>query len=276
VVIKTEDGGVSWTSRLDGLPPNEFVDDIAVAPSQPNVVYVAMSRQGVYRSAQCGNDWQERNGDLPLGDDFISNKLAVDPTRSNRLFLAFSSFSIPGRNRSVRTTNIGFSWQLADAGLPREYVYALAVSAQNPARLYASTYSGLFGSSDGGDSWQLLVETFDGDRILHIALDSGMPDHLYAATRDRIFQNHDGGLAWYPAEPSPLTPLEISDLAYEPEQGLLYVGTDGGLFSAYSRASTFSALSPVGLAVLGVILLAAGIVESRRRSARLSALPRDR
>ena len=90
---KTTTGGATWTSLMDELPMSS-VGDIAIAPSDPNVVYVGMgepnNRQsssignGVYGSRDGGKTWTH----LGLEDTQSIGRVVVSPTDANTVYVA--------------------------------------------------------------------------------------------------------------------------------------------------------------------------------------------
>ena len=235
---------------------------MAVARSEANRVYVVLG-VGVLRSSNGGQSWQAATGGLPIGSSTPPYALVVQPGNAARLYIAFRDGS---RSRVFRTTNSGTLWQASDSGLPDQVVYDLAVGDGEPGVVLAIGEDGVYRSEDGGDAWQLLIRDLEGETVRHMTLDPTDDNHIFAATRDRVYQSHDGGLGWYAAGPSPLAPYEITHLAYAPEPGLLYAGTDGGLFATPARAASIPVLSPVGLVALCTALLVAGLwFRSRNR-----------
>ena len=76
-LFRTEDGGESWEPLEDGLPltANDRIRGIAIDPDEPAIVYISSS-QGVYKSYDAGDTWEEKNhglGSLHLW------KIIVDP-----------------------------------------------------------------------------------------------------------------------------------------------------------------------------------------------------
>ena len=92
-VWKTTDFGRTWTPIFDDQPTGS-IGAIAVAPSDPNIVYVASGEglqrpdlstgDGIYRSTDAGKTWTH----LGLRDGQQIPSMVVDPHDPNRLFVA--------------------------------------------------------------------------------------------------------------------------------------------------------------------------------------------
>ena len=92
-VWKTTDAGTTWTPIFDDQP-TQSIGAIAVAPSDPNVIYVGSGEglhrpdlsvgDGLYKSTDAGRTWTH----LGLRDAQQIAEIAVDPRDPNRLFVA--------------------------------------------------------------------------------------------------------------------------------------------------------------------------------------------
>jgi photosystem II stability/assembly factor-like uncharacterized protein len=117
-VWKTTDYGRTWNPIFDDQPTGS-VGDIAVSPSNPDVIYVGSGEglqrpdlsvgNGIYKSTDGGHSWI--NTGLKEGQQV--GGLAIDPTNENRVFAAVLGHPYgPNKERGVyRTTNGGKTWE---------------------------------------------------------------------------------------------------------------------------------------------------------------------
>src|SRR5712692_8544647 len=92
-VWKTDDYGRTWAPIFDEQPTGS-IGAIAVAPSNPNIVYVGSGEglhrpdlsvgDGIYKSTDAGKTWTH----LGLRDGQQIPQIAIDPRDANRLFVA--------------------------------------------------------------------------------------------------------------------------------------------------------------------------------------------
>ncbi|MEA2706878.1 MAG: hypothetical protein QOH22_1666, partial [Gemmatimonadaceae bacterium] len=92
-VWKTIDGGRVWTPIFDSQS-TASIGAIAVAPSQPNTIYVGSGEStlrdsvgygnGVYKSTDAGHTWMH----LGLDETHHIGKIAIDPKNPNNVFVA--------------------------------------------------------------------------------------------------------------------------------------------------------------------------------------------
>src|SRR5580700_8624187 len=116
-VWKTDDDGRTWTPIFDSQP-TQSIGAIAVAPSNPQIIYVASGEglhrpdlsvgNGVYRSVDSGLNWTH----LALDDAQQIPDLAVDPRDPNRLYAAVLGHPFgPSSQRGIfRSTDGGKNW----------------------------------------------------------------------------------------------------------------------------------------------------------------------
>ena len=181
-LVRSTDGGLTW---LPGLALElEEVLAVAVAPSEPDVVY-AGSRQGsVFRSLDGGVTWTETG----TPDAPVVGVLAVDPTDAERV-LAGGALDL-----IVLTTDGGASWSRIDLGRDRSAVVAFAFDPVAAATVYAATGAAYLRSLDGGASWTKVLETRRVPQDLEAhPFDSGT---LFAATHRGVETSTDGGQTW--------------------------------------------------------------------------------
>ena len=135
----TSDGGKSW-SLLPSPSLKPFIPlAVAIAESQPNVMYMATAREGMYRSDSGGFSWTSVSKGLPEarsgGRPVEIRTLAVHPLNAQTVYLAHE------RHGVYRSTDGGASWHPFKDGLPLllgrgtdppQFVF----DPEDPARLY--------------------------------------------------------------------------------------------------------------------------------------------
>ena len=117
-VWKSHDYGRTWVTVFDNQP-TQSVGAIAVAPSNPDIIYVASGEglhrpdlsvgDGIYRSSDGGKSWTH----LGLREGQQIPALAVDPRDPNRLFAAVLGHPYgPSPERGIfRSRTAGSTWQ---------------------------------------------------------------------------------------------------------------------------------------------------------------------
>jgi photosystem II stability/assembly factor-like uncharacterized protein len=224
-VWKSENGGLDWKPIFDDEPTNS-IGSIAVAPSDPNVVYVGSGEAnirgnvafgtGIFKSSDAGRTWQQvwkTHGQI--------GTMAVDPRNPDIAFAAVlgSPFG-PNQDRGVyRTTDGGKSWKQVLFKNERTGASDVAFDPNNPRILFAGMWqalrqpwnatsggpgSGLVRSDDGGDTWKEYEHGKkglpDGDwgKVgMRIApSDSNRVYALIEAKDGGLFRSDDGGANW--------------------------------------------------------------------------------
>ena len=226
-VWKTTDYGRIWTPIFDDQPTGS-IGAIAVAPSDPNIIYVGSGEglqrpdlstgDGIYKSSDAGKTWAH----LGLRDGQQIPMIAVDPRDPNRIFVAVLGHPYgPNEERGIfRSTDGGRTFQKVlykneDVGgmdvafdpSNSQTVYAVLWQArQGPWENGAFTGpgSGLFKSTDGGSNWRQLTSGLPGAAEglgrIGIEVSSANPNRLYAivgATKlGGVYRSDDAGESW--------------------------------------------------------------------------------
>ncbi len=134
-----------------------------------------------------------------------------------------------------RSLDGGATWELAAAGLDTKApIYALAVDAKLPNRLWAATANAIFRSTDGGAHWTKVRD--GGARTL--AADPQAAGTIYAPNGDGPLQRStDAGASWQTL-PGPVK--DVAALAIDPVQTQnLYAGTRAGVFTSKNRGASW-------------------------------------
>src|SRR3954447_7778930 len=178
-IFKTTDNGAHWDPIFDREPVSS-IGSLAVAPSDPNVVWADTGEafirsnisigNGIYKSTDAGKTWSHAGLDATgrIG------RVVIDP-RNPEIVLACALGHAygPQPDRGVyRTTDGGKTWQRALFVDENTGCSDLAMDARNPRVLFAGMWqveihtwgrasggagSGLFKSTDGGATWTRLT-----------------------------------------------------------------------------------------------------------------------
>ena len=194
------------------------VRSVAIHPADPALIVAGTSAGQVYLSRDGGATWGDAGDGVALPGWVVSD-LVFDPGFSGgageprpepapppRLWAAL--WGIWGGGTVVSSDDLGRTWTPRGDGLPGDQVYALAVvssapsgdaspAGAPPARLYAGTRSGVYGSTDGGASWRLLTAALpEMQKVTSLMIDPGAPSTVIAGTWRRAYRSDDGGLTW--------------------------------------------------------------------------------
>ncbi len=225
-VWKTHDGGIYWQNISDGFFQRASVGGIAVASTDPNVIYVGMGEStirgnvshgdGVYRSTDAGKTWTH----LDLANTRNIGKVRVHPQDPDTVYVAaFGHAHGPNEERGVyRSRDGGKTWDRVlfrnqDAGAidlsidpynPRVIYAALWQARRNPYSLTSGgPGSGLFRSTDGGDTWTEITRNRNLPKgvlgKIGVCASGAQRDRVYAiveAEDGAVFRSDDAGETW--------------------------------------------------------------------------------
>ncbi len=225
-VWKTIDAGANWFPISDSTFRSSSVGAIAVAPSDPNVLYVGMGEgdmrsnisygDGIYKSTDAGKTWKHVG--LPKADA-ISN-IEIHPTNSDIAYVAsVGNPFAPNPERGIfRTTDGGKSWKQILSKNDSTGAVMVRLDPNNPRIVYASTWQayrngysmssggkgcGLYKSMDGGDTWENLSQKSGMPKgvlgKIGIAVSASNSNRLFALVENAkggLFRSDDGGEHW--------------------------------------------------------------------------------
>jgi len=213
-IWKSTDAGTTWCNVADGQIATGSVGALAVAPSDPNVVYAGMGEadvrgvttsfgDGVYRSTDAGKTWSHLG--LELTRQIAA--IVIHPDDPDTAWLAAQGNPWqPSAERGVyRTTDGGATWQRVLFVDENSGATGLCLDPTNPRILYAAIWdhrrlpwhirsggpgSGVYKSTDGGETWSELKNGLP-DKMgkIDVAVSPSRPERLWI-----LVEAHDGGL----------------------------------------------------------------------------------
>ncbi len=225
-VWKTTDSGTYWENVSDGFFKRASVGAIAVAESDPNVLYVGMGEatirgnvshgDGVYRSTDAGKTWMH----CGLAETRNISKVRVHPHNADLVYVAaFGHAHGPNAERGVyRSKDGGASWEQVLFRGENAGAIDLAMDPNNPRILFAAFWearrgahelvsggagSGIFRSTDGGDTWTEITRNRGLPTgvlgKIGIAVSPAQEGRVWAvieAEDGAVFRSDDGGDTW--------------------------------------------------------------------------------
>ena len=262
-IFKSVNNAVTWKAVFDEEGTSLSIGDIAIAPSDPNIVWAGTgepnNRQssswgdGVYKSVDGGETWKY----MGLKNTHNIGRVVINPTNPDIVIVAaVGHLWGPNPERGLyRTKDGGKTWEKIleindDTGV-------VEVAMEDNGRvLYAATYqrrrrawgfvgggphSGLYRSLDGGDTWEKLTKGLPEGDMGRIGLDiSKSHSHIvYAIIESKnggVFRSEDRGDSWTKMSSTNPRPMYYSQIRVDPKHpnkvwvlgSPLFVSIDGG------------------------------------------------
>jgi photosystem II stability/assembly factor-like uncharacterized protein len=215
-VWKTDDNGATWQAIFEHHPSTS-VGDIAVAPSNPDIVWVgtgeanlfraSMPGVGVYKSTDGGRTFRHAG----LTDSHSIGRIVVHPTDANTVYVAASGRGwTDNEMRGVfKTTNGGRTWSKVFYRSPRTGAIDLVMDPTDPNTLYAAMWQrlrrkwsdpraepdyregGVWRTTDAGRTWSEVSEGLPAPQFrgrIGIDISRTNPHVLYA-----LVDNYEAG-----------------------------------------------------------------------------------
>jgi photosystem II stability/assembly factor-like uncharacterized protein len=228
-VWKTNDYGQTWKPIFDSENTSS-VGDVAVAPSNPNVVYVGSGEgiqrpdlsigNGLYKSTDAGATWKN----MGLFDAQQIGGISIDPFNENRIFVAALGHPYgPNKERGVyRSLDGGKTLQQVLYIDENTGAVQVGIDPNNTNIVFATIWSarqgpwengawngeasGLYKSMDGGNTWKKITKGLpttkqDGLGRIGFTIAPSNSKRMYATvdaeTKGGIYRSDDAGESWY-------------------------------------------------------------------------------
>jgi len=271
-LFRTTDGGTTWTPIADGKIPLGSMGSIAVADSDPNIIYVGTGSdgvrsnvstgRGVYRTTDGGTTWQF----VGLYNAGQIGAVRIHPTNPNVVWVAANGDAFKrNTDRGIfKTEDGGKTWR--KVLYVSDGVGAMDVELQpgNPNVVYAwmsrlerkpwtiisgSPDGGFFKSSDGGNTFTHITSGLPTDLLgkANLAVTNAKPDRIYALVEalpgGGLYRSDDAGQTWtlINSQASLIQrPFYYTTLGADPTNAdVLYAGAES-FFKSSDGGKTFS------------------------------------
>lgn len=275
-IFKTTNGGVTWTPLFDGQAVAS-IGAIAIAPSDPSVIYVGTGEgnprndasigDGMYKSIDAGGHWTR----IGLQDTEKFARVAIDPRNADVVYAcALGREWGPNEDRGLyKTIDGGKSWNKILYKNDLTGCSDVDIDPNNANVVYAGMWTfrrwawftdsgggetAVYKSSDGGATWTRLSGPDAGrglpkgpmDRI-GVAVARSNPDIVYivSETKDEgeLWRTDDAGATWRMVSRDPninFRPFYYADIRVDPQHPNTVYALSGGLYKSEDGGRTFA------------------------------------
>lgn len=216
-LFETKNNGSSFTPVFDGQGTLDL-GAVAIAPSNPQVIYVGTGESnssrssyagaGMFRSTDGGKTWQH----IGLTATQHTGRIVVHPKNPDIAWVAANgALYSKDDNRGVyKTTDGGKTWKKTLFVNDSTGAFDLVINPNNPDQLWAATWtrlrkawnfegngpgSAIYRSDDGGETWQKSMQGIpSGEFTGRIGLDiaASSPNILYAVMDNQEKEKKEG------------------------------------------------------------------------------------
>jgi photosystem II stability/assembly factor-like uncharacterized protein len=273
-LFRTTDGGQSWVPITDGQVPLGSSGDIAVAASDPNVIYYGTGSdgvrsnvstgRGVYKSLDGGRTWQFAG----LYNAGQIGAVRIHPSDPNTVWVAANGDIFkPSAERGIfKTTDGGRTWRKTLFVSDSTGAMDVELQPGNPNVVYAwlsrierkpwsiisgSREGGFYKSTDGGERWTRIPAGLPNELIGkgNLAVTAANPERIYALIEAKpgggVYRSDDAGQSWTQTNSQGALvqrPFYYTTLGADPTNAdVVYAGAEG-FFKSTDGGRTFTTL----------------------------------
>jgi hypothetical protein len=257
-LFRSQDGGSTWASVNNGLPPGVTVSSIVPDPAQFGRLYLGTDT-GIFVSDDNGDHWQSASAGLPSGADGAVTALLLSPVDPMTLYAGTAHRGIFVSHDGAKT------WSASARGLPPgATVHALLAEPEGQGvRVFAALGgAGVYQLGDGSAAWTAsssgLPAGVDG---LSLLAQPANPGGLYVGTSAGIYRSADDGASWKAVNDGlGQTPPQVFALALNDQQtAFIYAATSAGAYRSADGGATWDQVAAgipadhpvVALAIIG-------------------------
>src|SRR5437762_3873537 len=231
-LFRTTDGGVTWVAITDGKVPLGSTGCVAVADSDPNVIYLGTGSddvrsnvstgRGMYKSTDAGQTWKF----IGLYNAGQIGGVRIHPTDPNTVWVSAqgNAFKSTSERGIFKTTDGGATWK--KVLFVSDQVGSMDVELQpgNPKVVYAwmsqlerkpwtivsgGREGGFYKSTDGGENFSKIMNGLPTELIgkANLAVTAAKPNRIYALVEAKpgggLYRSDDAGQSWTAMKPQP-------------------------------------------------------------------------
>ena len=191
-IYKSTDGGNNWTNTTNGITSGEKIDDIAIAPSNTNVIYFSVNGN-LYKTTNAGSSWTDINTNF--SEDITD--IAVAYNNPEKVFVTLSGFS--DDYKVFYSTDGGNSWTNISNGLPNVPTNTIVYEKYTNDRIYIGTDLGVFVKDGLNSNWATFNNGLPNVVIDELEINYAQ-NKIYAATFGRglwqsdLYSNNNASL----------------------------------------------------------------------------------
>lgn len=231
------------------------IEDVHVAPSNPNTIYIGSRSGGLWKTTDGGQNW------ISAGTDFLFasgvNTVTASPTNPDSVLINVRNAQNGISHGIYRSINGGTAWTLSNfnptnvgfGGLGSYFViYEIAYHPRVPNLIFIATNEGIYRSNNNLQSW---TQLYSPNNFTDIAFHPTDDDVLYvynASNPNVILRSTDQGLSYTNSATltgnNNTTNLEISTSGDCPD--CVYAATTNGVWKSTDQGQSFTFMSNPG------------------------------
>ena len=226
-LVKSTDGGATWSTPATEFLPQLYPQYIEVDPSNADIAYVSTYNAGLWKTTDRGVTWTPSSAGLP---DRVES-IGIDPANPSVIYV--STYETP--NNIFKSTDGGAHWAPWGNMRPGN-VTTFAFDPSDTNTIYAGSGADVIKTTDAGANWNQI--DFGGPagvyaRATAVLVDPVIPSTVFVVSPGNepgFLRSVDSGVSWerFPLQISQLDVLFLDSAALDPQfPNRIHVGVTG-------------------------------------------------
>ena len=196
-VFKTENGGLSWDAKNNGVNISQPLHAIIISPTNSDILFMATSGNYILRTIDAGETWiRQRNG---LGSRYYYS-VAVHPLNGNFIFAGSYEDGI------FMSKDGGDNWLDINNNLGNGVINTIALDPIDTNTVYVGTDAGIFKTNNAAiivdntsiADWDTIGSGWDSTPIKSLLVHPADNTLLFTCIQDDgIYKSADTGETWF-------------------------------------------------------------------------------
>jgi photosystem II stability/assembly factor-like uncharacterized protein len=193
-IFRSDDLGDSWVNIHNDLDSVGMVQDMAIDPVDPQIIYLAQhvpfdsADRCLSKTTDGGQHWFDITPPGLYRKSLYN--VTVLPSDNNMVFVCSWG------NAVLRSTDGGDTWEPATVGLRGKFAEIIVVDAISGVIYLGMLFDGIYRSTNNGDSWEKISYNIPQASCGPLALNCRSPDSIYVISGNGVYFSEDGAQTW--------------------------------------------------------------------------------